>query len=95
MNPETGEVVKGSLDRKMHQILRNIEAVLNEAGTDFAHVVKTTVFLSDMADFVTVNEIYSQYFEALHPARSVVQVSGLPKGSEIEIEVIAGVPDSR
>ena len=94
INPETGDFVKGGLDRKIHQILKNIKAVLNEAGTDFSHVVKTTVFLTNMADFANVNKIYSHYFEAFFPARSVVQVAGLPKGSEILVEVIASVPDS-
>lgn len=71
------------------QCIDNVEAILNEAGLTLAHVVKTTIFLTDMADFATVNEVYDQAFQEPYPARSTVAVAALPKGAKVEIEVVA------
>lgn len=71
------------------QCIDNVEAILNEAGLTLAHVVKTTIFLTDMADFATVNEVYGQAFQEPYPARSTVAVAALPKGAKVEIEVVA------
>ncbi len=87
--PETGALVEGGVEAQAHQVLKNLQAVLSAAGCTFENVVKTTVFLTDLADFAVVNEIYAQYFPAPCPARSCVQVAALPKGSKIEIECIA------
>ncbi len=87
----TGAFPEGGIQEQTHQSLRNAKAILEEAGTDLAHVVKTTVFLSDIANFGAMNEVYSQYFQAPFPARSAVAVKDLPKGALVEIEVIAVV----
>ena len=87
--PETGALVEGGVDAQAHQVFKNLEAVLASAGCTFANVVKTTVFLTDLADFGAVNDIYAQYFPTPCPARSCVQVAALPKGSKIEVELIA------
>ena len=75
--------------------MENLGAILKEAGYDFSDIVKTTIFLTDLGDFQTVNEIYGSYFKQDPPARSTVQVSALPKGANIEIEVIAVADDDR
>lgn len=86
--PATGELAEG-LQAQAEQVFANIEAVLTEAGLTMANVVKTTVFLTDLADFAAVNEIYAKYFTTPYPARSCVQVAGLPKGAKLECEVVA------
>lgn len=91
IDPATGAFPEGGIQEQTHQSLRNAKAILEEAGTDLAHVVKTTVFLSDIANFGAMNEVYSQYFQAPFPARSAVAVKDLPKGALVEIEVIAVV----
>lgn len=83
--PETGALVEGGVEAQAHQVFKNLEAVLSSAGCTFENVVKTTVFLTDLSDFAVVNEIYP----APCPARSCVQVAALPKGSKIEVELIA------
>ncbi|MBQ3316468.1 MAG: RidA family protein [Spirochaetales bacterium] len=89
IDPASGVLVEG-IEAQSHQVLRNIKAILNEAGLDFDSVVKTTVFLKDMGDFQTVNGIYAQYFNGdVLPARCAMQVGALPKNSLIEIECIA------
>lgn len=93
IDPATGAFPEGGIQEQTHQSLRNAKAILEEAGTDLAHVVKTTVFLSDIANFGAMNEVYSQYFQAPFPARSAVAVKDLPKGALVEIEVIAVVED--
>ena len=70
-------------------LFRSVKAILEEAGTDMSHVVKTTVFLSDMADFAAMNDVYAEFFTQPYPARSAVAVKTLPKGAMVEIEVIA------
>lgn len=87
--PDTGEIVQGGIEEQTKQVLKNIEGVLIAAGISFADVIKTTVFLTDLADFNVVNTIYGEKFKENPPARSCVQVAGLPKGVSIEIEVIA------
>ena len=89
LSPETGEVIGTSIQEQTKQVLKNISAILAEAGTDFDHVVKTTCFLSDMDDFDPFNEVYATAFKADFPARSAVEVARLPKDVKVEIEVIA------
>ncbi len=80
------------MEAQTHQVLSNLKNVLEAAGTDLAHVVKTTVFLKDMADFQKMNAIYGQYFTENYPARSTIQVAGLPKNGMVEIELVAYDP---
>ena len=89
INPESGELNVGNIEEETHQVMRNLKAVLLEAGLSFDHVVKTTIFLTDMGTFSQVNEVYGQYFTADFPARETVQVSVLPKNVNVEISVIA------
>lgn len=86
--PETGELAEGIV-AQTEQVLKNLGAVLSEAGLSYEDVIKTTVFVDNMDDFATVNEIYAKYFTGKAPARSCVAVDKLPKGALIEIEVIA------
>lgn len=92
LNPATGELINNNAGDAAKQCLENLRAILNEAGTDLCNVIKTTVFLKDMNDFVTVNEVYGSYFTEKMPARSAVQVARLPKDSLVEIEAIALIP---
>ena len=87
--PETGALVEGGIEEQARQMFANIKAVLAEAGMDFSNVVKTTVFMTDLGQFATLNSIYAEYFPTNPPARSCVQVAGLPKGALVETEVIA------
>ena len=89
LDPETGALVPGGIDAQAHRVFQNLKAVLASAGCTFENVVKTMVFLTDLADFAVVNEIYAAYFPAPCPARSCVQVAALPKGSKIEVELVA------
>ncbi|MGQ7853816.1 RidA family protein [Pedobacter sp. WC2501] len=89
INPENGELNIGNIEEETHQVMRNLKAVLLEAGLTFENVVKSTIFLSDMGTFAQVNEVYGQYFTADFPARETVQVSVLPKNVNVEISVIA------
>lgn len=91
IDPETGAVVGGGIEAQTHQVLRNLRQVLAAAGADFSNVVKTTVFLTDIGSFATVNEIYASYFSEPYPARSAIQVGALPRDVLIEIELIAVV----
>lgn len=84
-----GEMVNGDVQEQTHQVFKNVQAVLKEAGASLESVVKTTVFIKDMNDFGKVNEIYGQYFHTHKPARSCVEVARLPKDALVEIEVIA------
>ena len=88
LSPETGEIIGETIPE---QVLKNVGAILAEAGTDFDHVVKTTCFLSDINDFVPFNEVYATAFKADFPARSAVEVARLPKDVKIEVEVIAEI----
>lgn len=89
INPETNELVISDVSTETHQSMRNIAAILEEAGINFNHVVKTTIFLSDMKLFAQVNEVYGSYFSGDYPARETVAVKGLPKGTNVEISMIA------
>lgn len=89
LNSATGELISGDIETETHQVMRNLEAILNEAGINFNHVVKTTIFLSDMALFSKVNTIYGSYFSADYPARETVAVKELPKSVNVEISMIA------
>lgn len=90
INPEVNDIDADTIEGQTEQVCKNIGQVLKEAGTDFAHVLKTTCFLSEMADFGAFNEVYGTYFTS-KPARSCVAVKELPKGALCEIEVIAAV----
>ena len=87
--PETGVLAEGGLEPQARQMFANIRAVLAAAGLDFSNVVKTTVFMTDLAQFADFNAIYAEYFPGNPPARSCVQVAALPKGALVECEVIA------
>ena len=89
IDPATGEFVKGGIKEQTRQSLLNAKSILIAAGTDLNRVVKTTVFLSDMANFTAMNEVYSTFFEQPFPARSAVAVKDLPKGALVEVEVLA------
>ncbi len=88
LDPETNEVVGTTIEEQTHQVMKNIQAVLNSMGLDFRHIVKTTIFCTDLADFAKLNEVYGSYLEQPYPARSCVQVAALPKGVKLEIECI-------
>ena len=89
INPATGVLVEGCIKEQTRQSLSNVKAILEEAGLSMANVVKTTVFLADMADFAAMNVVYAEFFAEPYPARSAVSVKTLPKGALVEIEVIA------
>lgn len=89
IDPATGELAGSDLRAETRQVMENIRAVLTEAGADMADIVKTTIFLTDMGDFQTVNEVYGTYFSGNFPARETVAVAGLPKNVNVEISVIA------
>ena len=88
--PKTGELALGGVTEQTAQVIENLKAVLTEAGSDLAHVIKTTCFLTDMNDFAAFNEVYARYFTG-KPARSCVAVSALPKGALVEIEAVAEI----
>jgi 2-iminobutanoate/2-iminopropanoate deaminase len=89
INPATGEVLKGSVSEQAELCLSNIKALLESTDLDLSHVVKTMIYLTDMSKFAEFNEVYSKYFNEGKPARSCVAVSELPKGVNVEVEVIA------
>jgi 2-iminobutanoate/2-iminopropanoate deaminase len=89
LDPKTGEIVAGDIKAQTRRVLDNIAAVLKAEGLTFQNVVKTTIFLTDLGDFQNVNQIYGSYFKNDPPARSTVQVAALPRGANVEIEVIA------
>jgi 2-iminobutanoate/2-iminopropanoate deaminase len=91
LDPKTGELTGSEIRQQTERALENVKGVLEAAGTNLHHVVKTTVFLKDMNDFAAMNEVYARYFTAAPPARSTVQVSRLPKDALLEIEVIAAL----
>ena len=91
INPATGNIDATDVIGETHQVMHNLKAILSEAGMSFANVVKTTIFLSDMGLFTTVNEVYGKYFNSDFPARETVAVKGLPKNVNVEISMIASL----
>ena len=89
LDPVSGQLVEGGIKEQTTRVLENIKGLLAAAGTDFNHVVRTTVFMVDLGEFAAMNEIYSSYFSAPYPARSTVQVVKLPRDVRVEIDVIA------
>jgi 2-iminobutanoate/2-iminopropanoate deaminase len=89
LDPVTGEIVPGGVAEQATRVLENIGAVLRANGMDYSHVVKATVFMTDLGHFGEMNAVYAKYFHAPFPARSTFQVAGLPRGAQVEIEVIA------
>jgi 2-iminobutanoate/2-iminopropanoate deaminase len=89
LDPATGELVQGAFEEQVHRVFRNLEAVLNEAGSGFDRVLRATVYLTDLANFHWLNTIYAEYFGSHRPARTTVGVSQLPKGAAVEIDLIA------
>ena len=91
INPTTNELISGDIATETHQVMRNLFEILQEAGINFNHVVKTTIFLKDMSLFSKVNEVYGSYFSADYPARETVAVKGLPKDVNVEISMTATI----
>ncbi|MFC2455747.1 MAG: RidA family protein [Segatella salivae] len=89
IDPSTGNFVEGGIKEQTKQAITNAKNILKEAGTDLAHVVKTTVYLANMTDFAAMNEVYATFFQQPFPARSAVAVKDLPKGALVEVEVLA------
>ncbi len=89
LNPASGELVVSTVETETTLVMQNLQAILTKAGYDFNHVVKTTIFLTDMNLFAAVNTVYGQFFTANYPARETVAVKGLPKGVNVEISMIA------
>lgn len=89
IDPPTGNLILSDIKTETKQVMQNIRAILNEAGMDFEHIIKTSIFLLDMDNFATVNDVYGSYFTKDFPARETVQVSRLPKDVNVEITVIA------
>ena len=94
LEPETGEMVDGGVEEQVTQVMANLSAVLEAAGVNFSHVIRTTIYLEDMEDFETVNEIYGRFFDTNPPARATVQAGRLPKDAKVEIDLIAARPES-
>ncbi len=93
IDPASGDLVANNIQTQTHQVLKNIDAILSSAGTNYGHVVRTTIFLVNLEHFDAMNEIYKTYVLDPAPARSTVQVAGLPKGALIEIDLIAEISD--
>ena len=91
LDPTTGVLVGGDISDQTRQVLQNLGAILKEAGLSFEHVVRTTVYLADMADFVAMNDVYATFFTAPAPARSTIQAAALPKNARIEIDLVAAL----
>jgi len=90
IDPKTGELAgAGDIRQETHRVMKNLEAVLRAAGASFADMVKSTIYLVDLANFSTVNEVYATYFSGSPPARATVQVAALPRGAQVEIDAIA------
>ena len=92
LDPASGAMIGGGVEAQAERVLQNVRAVLEAAGCGMNDVVKTTLYLADMADFAKVNEVYAKYFDEPYPARSAVQAAALPKGALVEIDTIARLP---
>ena len=91
LDPRTGQLVSGTIEEETRRVMANLEAVLAAGGAGFQQVVKTTIFLTDLADFAAVNQVYGGYFPADPPARATVQVAALPRGARVEIDAVAAI----
>jgi 2-iminobutanoate/2-iminopropanoate deaminase len=89
LDPATGNLVEGSFEEQVHRVFKNLGAVLKESGSSFDRVLKATVYVTDLANFQTLNAIYAEYFGDHKPARTTIQAGGLPKGGAVEIDLIA------
>ena len=89
LNPENMEMMNGAIEEETEWVLKNLEAILKADGMSFAHVIKTTVYLTDLGEFARVNQVYEKFFGETKPARACVQVAALPKGAKVEIDAIA------
>ena len=90
LNPKNNELIQGSIEDETHQIMKNIKSILNEAGLDFKNIVRSKIYLTDMNNFSKVNKVYGSFFEKnQEPARTTLEVSGLPLGVDVEIDMIA------
>ena len=92
LDPATGQLVTGDIRRETERVMQNLKAVLAAAGCDFSHVVRTTIYLTDLGDFQAVNEAYGAHFGTVPPARATVQVAALPRGARVEIDAVALLP---
>lgn len=91
LDPETGSMIIGGIESETHRVMKNIEAILQEAGCSFHQVVKTTIFVKNLEDFSKINAVYASYFAGNFPARETVEVSRLPRNAEVEISVIVSL----
>lgn len=92
LDPATGQVVEGDVATQTRQVMRNLQAVLQAGGADLRQVVKTTIYLRDLADFAAVNEVYASFLQSPYPARATVQVARLPRDVAVEIDAVAIIP---
>ena len=93
IDPNTGQFVSGGIEEQTEQVMKNLSAVLQAAGSGLDRVVKTTVFLGDMEDFAAMNQVYGRFFASEPPARATVQAAGLPRNAKVEIEAVALAPE--
>ena len=84
-----GKLLEGTIEEQTHQVMKNLEVVLEEAGVTFENVIKTTIYVTDMADYAKINEVYGSYFKSVFPARETVGVQALPAGAKVEISMVA------
>lgn len=91
LDPASGELIVGTVEQETERVMENLRGVLEAAGTDFDHLVKITIYLTDMSDFAAVNQVYGQYFASDKPARATVAVAALPRGARVEIEAVAAL----
>jgi 2-iminobutanoate/2-iminopropanoate deaminase len=91
IDPATGNLVSDSIEEETHRVMKNLQAILTEAGADFSHVLKATIFIKNMNDFGKINEVYASYFTGNYPARETVEVARLPKDVNVEISVTASL----
>ena len=89
LDPKTMEMITGNIELETEKVLQNIEAILSAEGLNFGHVIKTTVYLTDLSEFTRMNQVYEKFFSSTKPARACVQVAALPKGAKVEIDAIA------
>jgi 2-iminobutanoate/2-iminopropanoate deaminase len=89
LDPGTGHLIEGGIEKQTERVLENVRLLLTDQGLDFSNVVKTTVFMTNLSEFAAMNAVYGRYFKPPFPARSTVQVSALPKGAIVEIEIVA------